>query len=248
VRWHNVKCPEWDKDDPELEMERSPPVQFNPGPPFVIGDIVFCDAEECGGLPRGFVTRAEHPIYIIFLDNGHVVDTSKTPAWLVPTYAEWEGNTNGFAPYVEPPMFTKLHSEMNQLGSFGTHIDAQRTVLWTVFEAKDYAKAVKADDAGILLHLWNDCIFLAGVTSEVIGVALAAFWKFGWLWFMKCLLRDSIRFMRSKHGVNWSSKPRRLEEGITALGCDQAAIMSLLWHSFQTDWFLYNAGSKLVHF
>ena len=38
------------------------------------------------------------------------------------------------------------------------------------------------------------------------------------------------------------------EEGITELGWDQAAIMSLLWHSSQTDWFEYNAGSKLVHF
>ncbi len=83
-------------------------------------------------------------------------DTSKTPAWLVPTYAEWEGNTNDFAPYVEPPIFIKLHSEMNQLGSFGTHIDTQRTALWSVVEAKDYAKAVKADDAEIPLHLWND--------------------------------------------------------------------------------------------
>ena len=145
-------------------------------------------------------------------------------------------------------MFTKLRSEMTQLGSFGTHIDAQCTALWTVVEAKDYAKAVKADDAGIPLHLWNDRISLAGVTLEVIGVALAAFWKFGWLWFMKCLLQDSIRFMRRKHGVDWSSKPRRVEEGITELGRDQAAIMSLLWHSFQTDWFKYNARSKLVHF
>jgi hypothetical protein len=38
------------------------------------------------------------------------------------------------------------------------------------------------------------------------------------------------------------------EEGITELGWDQAAIISLLWHSSQTDWFEYNAGSKLVHF
>ena len=89
---------------------------------------------------------------------------------------------------------------------------------------------------------------MAGVSAEVIGVALASFRKLGWLWFMKCLLRNSIRFMRSNYGVNWSSKPCRSEEGITELGCDQAAIMSLLWHSSQTDWFEYNAGSKLVHF
>ena len=51
-------------------------MQFNPGPPFAIGDIIFCDVEEFG-LTRGLVTRAEHPSYIICLDNGHVVDTSK---------------------------------------------------------------------------------------------------------------------------------------------------------------------------
>jgi hypothetical protein len=187
VRWQNLKCPEWDKVDPELEMERSPPVQFNPGPPFAFGDIVLCDVEEFG-LTRGLVTRAENSGYIICLDNGHVVDTSKTPEDLIPSYVEWKGNTNDFVPYVEPPIFIKLRSEMTQLGSFGTHIYAQRTALWTVVKAKDCAKAVKADDAGIPLHLWNDLISLAGVTLEVIGVALAAFRKFGWLWFMKIKL------------------------------------------------------------
>ena len=115
-------------------------------------------------------------------------------------------------------------------------------------EAKAYAKAVKADDAGIPLHLWNDRITLAGVSSKVIGVALAAFRRLGWLWFMKCLLRECLRFIRERHGDDWSSKPRIAEEGITELGCDQAAIVSLLWHSSQSDWFEYNAGSRVVHF
>ena len=107
-------------------------------------------------MTKGFVTGAEHPGYIICLDNGHVVDTSKTPATLIPSYAEWEGNTNVFAPYVEPPIFSKLRSEMTQLRLFGTYIDTQRSALWSVVEAKDYAKAVKADNAGIPLHLWNN--------------------------------------------------------------------------------------------
>jgi hypothetical protein len=81
--------------DPELEMERGPPLQFNPGPPFATGDIVF--VEEFG-LRRGLVTRSDHPSYVICLDNGHVVDTSATPAFLIPSHAEWEGNTNDFAP------------------------------------------------------------------------------------------------------------------------------------------------------
>jgi hypothetical protein len=93
--------------DPELEMERGPPLQFNPGPPFAIGDIVFCDVEEFG-LQRGLVTRADHPVYVIVLDNGHVVDTSALPAYLIPSYAEGEGNTNNLAPYVEPDIFVGL--------------------------------------------------------------------------------------------------------------------------------------------
>jgi hypothetical protein len=78
---------------PELEMERGPPVQFNPGPPFAICDIVLCDVEEFG-LQKGLVTRSDHPSYVICLDSGHVVDTSVTSAVLIPSYAEWEGNTN----------------------------------------------------------------------------------------------------------------------------------------------------------
>ena len=93
--------------DPELEMERGPPLQFNPGPPFAIGDIVFCDVKEFG-LQRGLVTRADHPVYVIVLDNGHVVDTSASPAYLIPSYAEGEGNTNNLAPYVEPDIFVGL--------------------------------------------------------------------------------------------------------------------------------------------
>ena len=139
--------------------------------------------------------------------------------------------------YVEPPVFAKLRGEMTQLGLFGTHIDTQLSALRSVVEAKDYAKAVKADDAGIPLHLWNDRITLAGVSSEVIGVALTAFRKLGGLWFMKRLLRDSISFMKRRHGIDWTVKPRMAEEGITELGWDQAAIISLLWHSLQTDWF-----------
>ena len=136
---------------PELEMERGPPVQFNPGPPFAICDIVLCDVEEFG-LQKGLVTRSDHPSYVICLDSGHVVDTSVTLAVLIPSYAEWEGNTNDFAPYVEPAIFTKLRHEMSQSGSYGVHIDAHHTALRLVDEAKAYAKAVKADDAGTPVH------------------------------------------------------------------------------------------------
>jgi len=235
--------------DPELEMERGPPLQFNPGPPFAIGDIVFCDVEEFG-LQRGLVTRADHPDYVIVLDldNGHVVDTSVTPAYLIPSYAEGEGNTNDLAPYVEPDIFVGLRQEMTQAGSYGVHIDAQHTALRLVDEAKAYAKAVKADDAGVPVELWDNRIACAGVCPVKKGVALAAFRDLGWRWFMKSLLRDCIRFMKERHGSDWTSMPRKAREGITECARDQTAIITLLWHSTQTDWFEYKAGSRVAHF
>ena len=108
---------------------------------------------------------------------------------------------------------------MSQSGSYGMHIDAQNTALRLVDEAKAYAKAVKADDAGIPVQLWNDQIFFAGVGSEVMGDALTALCKLGWLWFMKSLLRDCIRFMKERHGADWARRPRKGREGITELGC-----------------------------
>jgi hypothetical protein len=86
------------------------------------------------------------------------------------------------------------------------------------------------------------------VAPGVIGVALAAFRKLGWRWYMKVLLRDSVRFMKEQHEVDWSSKPRVAKEESTDLGRDQEAIIGILWHATQMDWFEYPAGSKVVYF
>ena len=109
-------------------MEHSLPCQFNPGPPFAVSDIVLCDVEEFE-WQKGFITRAEHPTYIVGLENCHVGDTAVSSASLIPNYAEWEGNTNDFATYVVPPLFLKLREELGQMGSFGVHLDAQQTAL-----------------------------------------------------------------------------------------------------------------------
>jgi len=65
---------------------------------------------------------------------------------------------------------------------------------------------------------------------------------------MRSLLRHCTSFMRGRHGVNWMSMPRRAAEGFSELGRDWTAIVSLLWHSTQTDWFDYKAGSRVAHF
>ena len=242
VRWQHAT-----KHDPELDMERGPPLQFEPGPPFAVGHIIMCDPAGCG-LQPGLVLRADHPSYLLSLEDGRQVDTAVSPTGIFPFYAQWEGNTNNLACYVEPPLFVKLRSEYCQVGSYGTHVDAQHTALQLVNEAKDYAKAVKADDAEIPVYLWNNRIPAVGATAEALGSALTSLRKLGWRWYIKVLLRDCIRYMREEHGDNWPSKPRYAREGITEVSKDQSSIVKLLWHSTQTDWFEYNAGSKLVHF
>ena len=245
-RWRHTRCRR-DEVDPELEMEKGPPIQFEPGPPFSIGAKVMCDAEGIGKRV-GLVMRADHPNYTICLENGDMVHTATMSTVVMPWYAEWEGNTNGLSPYVEPPLFAKLRREMSQVGSFGAYIDAQLMALQAVDEAKAYAKAVKSDDAGIPVELWNDRIPLVGVSSKVLYSALAALRKLGWLWYMKVRLRDCVRYMKAQHGKNWVSKPRKSKEGITELGKDQLSLTSMLWHDSQSDWFEYHGGSKLAHF
>ena len=64
---------------------------------------------------------------------------------------------NGFA-QERDDLFVKARAEVKpaKLGSYGIHGDAQRELFLKVEEAKEFAKAVKADDAEIPLFLWNN--------------------------------------------------------------------------------------------
>ena len=104
-------------------------------------------------------------------------------------------------------MFKELRRGMTQEGSYGVYIDAQLMALRSVDEAKAYAKAVKSDNAGIPVELWNKRIPLAGVSPEVLAGALAELRKLGWRWYMKVRLRDCVRYMKAQHGEDWVSKP-----------------------------------------
>ncbi len=54
--------------------------------------------------------------------------------------------------------------DKQEMGSYGVHGDAQRESLRRVEESKDFARAVKADDAEIPIHLLNDRV---RVSSEL---------------------------------------------------------------------------------
>ncbi len=63
---------------------------------------------------------------------------------------------------------TDLRSDTSlKFGSYGIHIDAQRDALVKIAEAKAYAKAVKADDATVPTHLWNERVIAPGIASSV---------------------------------------------------------------------------------
>ena len=89
-----------------------------------------------------------------------------------------------------------------KLGSYGVHIDAQLESVEKVDEAKAYAKAVKADDMEVPLHLWNKRIRSPGVTREKRDAALTAFRKLGHRWFLRGLTRDCSVYMWRTHGKN----------------------------------------------
>ena len=233
--------------------ERGGPIVLRAGPPFTVGDVIRADVGK-HGLQRAFVLRADHPRYQLRLEDGTTIGTSTHEAWLQPGYATGRGNPNGFAPDQDDPFFeirqtiVASRSRGGKIGSYGVLGDAQLESLRRIEEAKEYAKAVKADDADIPVHLWNDRVKAPGTSKENRDAALTGLRKLGLRLFLRGLVRDCVAHMREAHGLEWMKKPRQHRDGLlTELGKDQSAIANLLWHSTHTNWFEFHAGSRLVH-
>jgi len=133
---------------------------------------------------------------------------------------------------------------------YGVHGDAQRESLRLVEESKDFARVVKADDAEIPIHLWNDRVKAPVISKKrrykalVVGLR-----KLGFRRFRNVLLRDCSAYLASAYGADWERKPRRKRGGErTKLDRDKGAITIMMWHSTHTNWFKFNTGSRLVHF
>ena len=157
--------------------ERGGPIVLRAGPPFTVGDVIRADVGK-HGLQRAFVLRADHPRYQLRLEDGTTIGTSTHEAWLQPGYATGRGNPNGFAPDQDDPFFeirqtiVASRSRGGKIGSYGVLGDAQLESLRRIEEAKEYAKAVKADDADIPVHLWNDRVKAPGTSKENRDAAL----------------------------------------------------------------------------
>jgi hypothetical protein len=186
----------------DLEPHEIGGVLFNPGPPFLIRDIILydsgcgCDANGRRQL-RAFVIKLDHPRYQLRLEAGVTVSTSMQEALLMPRLVTWPGNPNDLAPDQDDPFVNirrKVEHEgargKRKLGSYGVHGNAQRESICLVEEAKAYAKAVKSDDAPVLEHLWKDCVKALGIAKETRDKALVGLWNLGLRWFKSALKRD----------------------------------------------------------
>jgi hypothetical protein len=89
----------------------------------------------------------------------------------------------------------------------------------------DVAKAIKANDAAVPVHLWDEAIFrglLSLVEKKVLMTLRDCVLRKYWLQ----LWRDVGRFLRPTHGVDWPSKIH-LRESEAKEGAD--VIWDILW-------------------
>jgi hypothetical protein len=112
--------------------------------------------------------------------------TSMGKAWLWPRIAPGQLAADADDPFADLQTNPKL-----KFGLYGVHMYSQREAVEKMDEAKAYAKAVKADDAEVPLHLWNERIRDPGVTQEKHDAALTAFQKLGHHWFLQGLARHA---------------------------------------------------------
>ena len=149
-----------------------------------------CDRPWSEPLQRAYVLESNHPRCKLQL-NGRTLSTpiSQKGAWLAPCFAPGQ-----FAPDQDDP-FSDIRMDILYMGLFGIHVDTRLESFLKVQEAKEYAKAVKADGAEIPVWLWNDRVRADRIPHEHRDLALNGFWTLGYKWFRQQLTRDVSNFM-----------------------------------------------------
>ncbi|KAL3801923.1 LOW QUALITY PROTEIN: hypothetical protein ACHAWO_010695 [Cyclotella atomus] len=127
-------------------------------------------------------------------------------------------------------------------------LTATKQTLDQITQATIGLKAVKADDADVLVYLWNRRIIGDNPTSARER-ALNGFRKLGFRWFLRGLCLDCARRLVAKFGRAWEFMALRTPEGrLTRIGKEKEAMRHMIWHAIHTNWFEYKAGSHLYHF
>jgi hypothetical protein len=208
-------CNSWRTWDPILleDHEIGPPPRLNPGPPFAVGEVIMCDipghpngAHYILGHPRrfpnrlrrGFVLQSEHPRYQIHLKNGQTVWTHMGELWFCPPFALGE-----FAEDQDDPFANLRIDTLLEFGSCSVHVNAQQEALERVVNVKAFAKAVIADDAEVLVYIWNERMWAPRVTIAKQDAVLTVFWKLSRSLLLRGLVPDRATYLRRVHGANW---------------------------------------------
>jgi hypothetical protein len=146
---------------------------INPGPPYAVGDVIMCDTSGASrGLQCAFVLWADHPNYQLRLEEGRTVTTHIGEPRL------WLGLAPGWSVKDHDNPFANVRDDVNlKMGLYKMQVDSQLISLRKIKEAKEFAKAVKADDANIPVYLWNDRIRSPGITKDKRDATLVGFRK-----------------------------------------------------------------------
>jgi hypothetical protein len=114
----------------------------------------------------------------------------------------------------------------------------------SIKQEHDMAKAMKANDAAVPVHLWDEAIF-RGLPSPVEKKVLMTLQDYFLGKYQLHLWRDARRFLHLTHGDDWPSKIHVRESEAKE---DADAIHDILWRATGNDWFKYPCGSRLIFF
>eukprot|EP00984_Skeletonema_dohrnii_P009298 scaffold3548_cov79-Skeletonema_dohrnii-CCMP3373.AAC.5 len=113
------------------------------------------------------------------------------------------------------------------------------------------SKAVKADDAEVPTHIWDERVFkndLKPSSDAQKEAAVATLRRFGLGIYWKNLLGDCRERLRTNFGQKWYNKSRSKHGKATELAVEVNALANVMWHATEADWFEYKRGSQIHYF
>jgi hypothetical protein len=126
---------------------------------------------------------------------------------------------------------------------------ADAATLQSIAESTIGKKAVKADDAEVPTHLWDDYV-QSDIGDKAKSAWLLEFCRKQELsMFRRTLYLDCLEYLEESYGSNWQSLDQKKGRyRLTKVGRDRDAIRNILWHANETSFFEYHAGSRLHFF